>query len=773
MMNKKVIAFILALGLVSAQVCTLPQSSVQMSTVSVSAETSGSFTYELLTDGTAKITGYTGTDSEPSIPTTLGGKTVSCIGSDAFASNTTVKKISIPSSVKTIGDRAFFGCRSLESITIAGSVTTIGEGAFSSCSSLKTVSLPSSVTSLGASAFAYCTSLSGVTIPSSIKVISDSAFENCTALTSVSLPSGITTIGSSAFWDCTKLASVTIPSSVTKVGTYAFGNTKWLTEQRSKNPVVVSGNILIDAKKYTGAALTVPASVKYIADGAFAMNDNIKQVVLAQGTACIGSYAFYECNSLMGVSFPSTLTSISDHAFYGCDLLGAAALPSGLKALGESTFAQCRSLKSVTLGDSLTSIPDKAFENCTLLQSIVLPASVQTIGAGSFAGCEKLGSVYLPGSLKTISSGAFINCSSLDRITVPTSVTSIGNKALGFDRNGESKISGFTVLCSSGTAAYSYAKSNGFATASLPAIERISGSDRYATAVAVSKKNFPSGAKTVIIASGLDYADALTGVPLANALGAPILLCSKNEITDSTLAEIDRLGAQKAVILGGTGAVSETVASAIKKHVSGVTRIAGSDRFETSAKIAAELTKTSSPSSVFFVYYNGFADALSASSIAAIKSAPIIYVKTNGGLDEKSAAYLSSVKAGIKNAYIIGGTSVISDNMKSSIEKALGKSTVRLSGTDRYSTCIAVNEHFGSELTGKSICIATGMNFPDALAGGVFAALQKSPLMLADKNLSQAQTAFLAKRKSSTVYALGGQGAVSDAVIRRVSENSI
>ena len=96
-----------------------------------------------------------------------------------------------------------------------------------------------------------------------------------------------------------------------------------------------------------------------------------------------------------------------------------------------------------------------------------------------------------------------------------------------------------------------------------------------------------------------------------------------------------------------------------------------------------------------------------------------------------------------------------------------------MSGSDRYATCIAVNEQFDSELTGKSICIATGLTFPDALAGGVFAAMQKSPLMLADNNLSQAQTAFLAKRRSSTVYALGGQGAVSDAVIRRVSENSI
>ena len=168
---------------------------------------------------------------------------------------------------------------------------------------------------------------------------------------------------------------------------------------------------------------------------------------------------------------------------------------------------------------------------------------------------------------------------------VPSTVISIGKEALGFYGSDAKKLSGFKLICTKDSAAYGYAKENGFSTAELPEYERINGSNRYDTAAQLSKKSFQNGTKTVIIASGEDYADALIGVPLANKLGAPILLCSKDKITDQTVSEIKRLGAQSIIILGGTGAVGEKVEGKLKEITSDVTRIEGSSRFETSVRI--------------------------------------------------------------------------------------------------------------------------------------------------------------------------------------------
>ena len=160
----------------------------------------------------------------------------------------------------------------------------------------------------------------------------------------------------------------------------------------------------------------------------------------------------------------------------------------------------------------------------------------------------------------------------------------------------------------------------------------------------------------------MNYADALAGVSLAKAMNAPILLSNINELPAETLK---RLKATNVVILGGEGAVGEEVEKVLTNNKLNVERIAGASRFETATKIAEKMQKLNGdkvPEDVFFVYYNGFADALSVSAVAAIKNAPIIYLKNKGSIDSATANYLKSVKGKVKNAYIIGGTGVVSDS---------------------------------------------------------------------------------------------------------------
>lgn len=299
-------------------------------------------------------------------------------------------------------------------------------------------------------------------------------------------------------------------------------------------------------------------------------------------------------------------------------------------------------------------------------------------------------------------------------------------------------------------------------------VYRIAGINRFSTASAISQETF-SKTETVVIAYGLNYADALAGVPLAFNLNAPILLSNKDVLPDETLAEIKRLKATKVIILGGTGVISKKVENSLKSagiKEENINRIAGQTRFSTATAIAERLNDK--PSDVFFVYGLNYADALSVGSVAALKKAPIIYLTKDGDLNADTLTYLSKLKSAgsVKNAYIIGGKGVITDSMMKKAYTALGlKKATRVAGTNRFTTCIEVNKAFADTLNGSSICVATGMDFPDALAGGVYAAKNKAPLFLVNGKAKTAvlldeQIAYLKCKKPQSVSVFGGIGAV-------------
>ena len=247
-------------------------------------------------------------------------------------------KVTIPSSVKKINDSAFRYCEKLASVTIPSSVTSIGGSAFRDCEKLTSITIPSSVTSIGGYAFSETkwlenqqkknplvvvngilidgTKCSGkVTIPSSVKSIGDYAFQGCekltsitipksvtsigyaafaacNSLTSINIPSSVTSIGDEAFSYCSNLTSVTIPSSVKSIGRYAFSGTKWLENQKKKNPIVVVNRLLIDVdvEKCSG------------------------DVIVPDNVTNIGSNAFWNCD-ITSITIPKSVTSIGDRAF--------------------------------------------------------------------------------------------------------------------------------------------------------------------------------------------------------------------------------------------------------------------------------------------------------------------------------------------------------------------------------------------------------------------------------------------------------------------------
>lgn len=140
-------------------------------------------------DGTAKVTGYKGSESIIQIPSSFikDGKKykVTAIDSAAFTDNSIVKKVIIPDTITEIGDSVFYNCTSLESVVIPEGTTVLAENMFSDCTSLKEVVLPSTLTSIGESDFSGCTSLEKIVIPATVTSIGDNAFTDCTNLNTI------------------------------------------------------------------------------------------------------------------------------------------------------------------------------------------------------------------------------------------------------------------------------------------------------------------------------------------------------------------------------------------------------------------------------------------------------------------------------------------------------------------------------------------------------------------------------------------------------------
>ncbi len=293
-----------------------------------------------------------------------------------------------------------------------------------------------------------------------------------------------------------------------------------------------------------------------------------------------------------------------------------------------------------------------------------------------------------------------------------------------------------------------------------PQIERLSGADRYQTAVAISKK-FPAGPTHVFIATGEAFPDALSVSALASSYESPLLLVQKNSIPAGVVNEIKRLKPREILIAGGTGAVSKNVENQLSKLVGELNRASGADRYDTSLAIAQ-----------FGPWYNGatfvatgrdFPDALTAAPVAGDFGAPVLLVDgKRSSLD--SATKNAIVANGPKFAAVIGGTGAVS----AGIFKQLGglhATMYRFNGSDRYETGVKLNDqHFGSDYDVAYLAVGTG--YADALAGGSLAA-QNGPLFLVQRNcIPSVVLDSLNKAQPAKVVLLGGKGVLTDGVAK-------
>ena len=301
-------------------------------------------------------------------------------------------------------------------------------------------------------------------------------------------------------------------------------------------------------------------------------------------------------------------------------------------------------------------------------------------------------------------------------------------------------------------------------------VTRIAGSNRFETAAEISKSKFSPGTQVAYIATGFNFPDALAAGPVAALNRGPILLVDPNSIPSATAAELARLKPARIVIVGGTAAVSAAVESQLAKYTSGaVTRLAGSNRYATGAEISKSKFSPGVPV-VHIATGLNFPDALAGGPVAALNGGPILLVDPNS-IPSATAAELSRLKPG--RISIVGGTAAVSAAVESQLAKYTTGSVTRLAAANRFATAAEISKAKFSPGV-ATVYVATGLNFPDALAGGPaagYGGISVSPILLVDQNsIPSATRTELTRLQPHSIIILGGSAVVSDKVMSDLAE---
>jgi N-acetylmuramoyl-L-alanine amidase len=248
--------------------------------------------------------------------------------------------------------------------------------------------------------------------------------------------------------------------------------------------------------------------------------------------------------------------------------------------------------------------------------------------------------------------------------------------------------------------------------------ERIAGQDRIETAIGIAQKGWDT-TETVILCELNDYPGSIAAAPYAASLDAPILLTGGQKLDSRVVDELERLQPQKAILIGGEALLATAIVEKLENLGIETERIGGANRYATSVLLAERLYSDS------LIIANGddFPDALSAASYAGIAQIPIVL--TSKKLPAEVLEYCQQIQP--ENIIVIGGEAVVPTESLSEHDLII---TTRLGGENRYATNAKVVEHMQNVVESNDLFLASGVNFPDAIAGTVLAAKEKAPLLL-------------------------------------------
>lgn len=599
----------------------------------------------------------------------LQNTSVKNIYNEAFLECKELYYIEFPSTLEGIGARAFEKC-DLRTVDISKTkMKEIYSQSFRENKLLKTVRLPSTITKIGWGAFVYCEKLSDINIPASVTDIDDGAFILCTALWDSKMLINCTSlkhIGEQAFLGCSNLNSLFIPSSVTSIESQAFGYNIEIYD-------VISGPVwdreyktVMDVKKFSPARTVIyySTSATKTAENYADSNGLNKQTISCSHTYTDSETAAATCTQNGNIRHTCTKCGY----YYN----------TTVNAKGHSFSPKRKIVKYAT--------PTRAGQSkhtCEICKAVeyreIYPSNVRVYGKNRYETAtqiaDKLKTEYneQPYACYVIADGRSyadaLSASYLARVCdAPLLLVAPGGEKVVTDyiqqTCGDKKPTAWVV---GGTGAVTEASFNKIK-AVCGTVSRIDGANRYETSrkvlftaslyAALTKKDLGS---SVIVADGRNYADALS----ASATGQPILLVN-GKAKGLTQKEKDSITMFKNIssvtIVGGEGAVSKEIESDAKK-LKTVKRVFGNNRYETSVEIAKTFFKT--PSAVTLATGLNFPDGLCGGPLGYKTNCPLILTAKNA--EAIANAYVKST--GVKTAWILGGTPVVSDDTVKAVFK--------------------------------------------------------------------------------------------------------
>ena len=397
---------------------------------------------------------------------------VSVISKEAFC-ETDIKSVHFPKSLLKIGNSAFWLCEELESVTFEEdcALTEIEEYGFCSCISLKKITLPESIKSIYSYAFMNCEALKEITIPYSTTLLKAYIFEECFSLEKIIIENKDAVAGFHSLWsggcDARVIYSEKKPICVDKTANKQQNEAKNETLTYSKltdfnlemykngwkilglrdkskklTELVIPKNAYAIGKEAFKGITTLTKVVGHerleeISVSAFEGCTSLKEVIIDTSTAVL-NYAFKDCISLKkahitplvcdgayafsgveSVSLDDNVDIIKPYLFYECKCLKRVTLPKSVTYISSSAFANCTKLSSVTFSNEITYILNNAFEGCTSLTYVELPKKLTYLMDNAFRGCSSIDTLKINDCLTKIKSGTFLGCTSLRVANIP------------------------------------------------------------------------------------------------------------------------------------------------------------------------------------------------------------------------------------------------------------------------------------------------------------------------------------------------------------------
>ena len=286
---------------------------------------------------------------------------------------------------------------------------------------------------------------------------------------------------------------------------------------------------------------------------------------------------------------------------------------------------------------------------------------------------------------------------------------------------------------------------------------RLNGADRYHTMrLGLDRHYFDSD--SVVIATGANFPDALAASALAGSKECPIVLTPPDELSDRTKLYLEWAKPTEAYIIGGESAVSSEVEESLRGMGMETNRVFGADRYDTSLRVMEQVQGLSD--TVIVATGKNYADTLSIGPWSYVSKSPVVLAGPDGRLSDDALQAIAD--GGFSNYLIVGGTLVVSPDVEDQLAD-LNK-LARLGGADRYETSRLIADWELSE--GGMSCahpfVATGENFPDALAGASLSGAENSIMVLTgSSDISTLDVIFQNADEVSEVSVLGGGKAVN------------